>query len=135
MPRTKKSRLPEGSFFRDLGSNIRLTRNAAGKSQEEAADHLDVTFQQFQKYEKGANRIPIDKLVSLADFLDVPLSKFVGKTDSAANSAVLSLIEEYSGRECQSLLKSFTSIDDRHIRTAILHFVRSMAASNGRRSG
>jgi transcriptional regulator with XRE-family HTH domain len=135
MPRTKKSRLPEGSFYRDLGRNIRLTRNAAGKSQEEAAAHIDVSFQQFQKYEKGTNRIPIDRLVSLADFLGVPLSKFVGKTDSNANSAVESLIKEYSGRECQALLKSFTTINDRRIRSAILNFVRSMAASNGRGSG
>jgi transcriptional regulator with XRE-family HTH domain len=135
MPRISKSRLPETPFYRDLGRNIRLTRNAAGRSQEEAAEHIDVSFQQFQKYEKGANRIPVDKLVSLADFLDVPLSKFVGKTDSAANSAVQSLIEEYSGRECQSLLKSFTTINDRRIRSAILNFVRSMAALNGRGSG
>src|SRR5215469_6521114 len=113
MPRVRKSRLPEGPFYEVLGRNIRLTRNAAGQSQEEAAAHLGVTFQQIQKYEKGTNRIPIDKLVSLADFLDVPVSKFVGDTDAAANSAVQSLIEEYSGRECQTLLKLYTSIDDR----------------------
>src|SRR5690348_13323614 len=113
MPRVRKSRLPEGPFYEVLGRNIRLTRNAAGKSQEEVAAHLGVTFQQFQKYEKGSNRIPVDRLVSLADFLDVPLSKFVGDTDAAADSAVQSLIEEYSGRECQALLKCFTSVDDR----------------------
>ena len=135
MPRARKSRLPEGSFYEDLGRNIRLTRNAAGKSQEEAAAHIDVSFQQFQKYEKGSNRIPIDRLVSLADYLGVPLSKFVGDMDAVANSEVESLIKEYSGRECQSLLKSFTAIDDRRVRGAILNFVRTMAAANGRRSG
>ncbi len=131
MARLHKKRIPEGPFYPDLGRNIRLTRHAAGKSQEEAAAHLDVTFQQFQKYEKGTNRIPIDRLVSLADFLDVPLSKFVGKTDAIANSAVQSLMKEYSGRECQALLKAFTAIDDRRVRSAVLNFVRAMAAVNG----
>ncbi len=132
MPRVRKSRLPEGPFYKDLGHNIRLTRNAAGKSQEEAAAHLAVTFQQFQKYEKGTNRIPLDRLVSLAEFLGVPLSKFVGDMDVAGNSAVQSRIDEYSGRECQALLRCFTSIDDRRIRGAILSFVRAMAAAEGR---
>jgi transcriptional regulator with XRE-family HTH domain len=132
MPRPYKKHLPNTPFYRDLGRNIRLTRQAAGKSQEEAAGHLNVSFQQFQKYESGANRIPIDRLVSLADFLSVPLSKFVGDMDAIADSAVQSLIEEYSGRECQSLLKSFTAIGDRRVRGAILNFVRAMAAANGR---
>jgi transcriptional regulator with XRE-family HTH domain len=73
MTRKYKKRLPEGPFYRDLGRNVRTARSAAGKSQSEVAEFLDVTFQQVQKYENGKNRIPIDRLVSLAGFLEVPL--------------------------------------------------------------
>ena len=73
MPR-KSKRLPEGPFYRELGRNLRVARSAAGKSQSEVAEHLDVTFQQVQKYENGTNRIPVDRLVSLAAYLEVPLA-------------------------------------------------------------
>jgi transcriptional regulator with XRE-family HTH domain len=128
MPRTQKKRLPEGSFYRDLGRSIRNTRNAAGKSQTEAAEALDVTFQQFQKYENGSNRIPIDKLASLAVFLQVPLSQFVNDDASVSKSPFLALMNQYSSKECQALLKHFTAIEDDQMRVAILDIAKASAA-------
>ena len=122
-------RLPEGSFYRDLGRTIRLSRGAAGKTQSEIAEHLDLTFQQVQKYEAGTNRIPVDRLVSLSDFLDVPLSHFVasgGPPDG--ESAFLSLIEQFEGKEFRTFLESWTAIKDRRMRAAILDHVKRMAA-------
>lgn len=127
MPKTQKKRLPEGPFYRDLGRNIRFTRSAAGKSQEDAAEHLDISFQQLQKYENGTNRIPVDRLVSLASFLEVPVSQFVGESEPA-NSQTLSLIDKFESKECQNLLRYFLSIDDERVRAAVLNFVKSMAA-------
>lgn len=127
MPRTQKQRLPEGPFYRDLGRNIRLTRIAAGKSQEHAAEHLDVSFQQFQKYENGTNRIPVDKLLSLAAYLQVSLSQFVNDDGSPAKSPFHALMNQYSSKEYQSLLKHFSAIDDEYVREAVLAFVRAMA--------
>src|SRR5690242_1105587 len=123
MSQKYKKRLPEGPFYRDLGRNIRLTRSAAGKSQTDAAEFLDVSFQQVQKYEKGTNRIPVDRLVSLADFLDVPVSQFVGD-HGAAKSATQSLMDQYGSKECQSLLRYFLSIEDERMRDAVLNFVK-----------
>jgi transcriptional regulator with XRE-family HTH domain len=40
-----------------VGSRIRLRRKMLGMSQTELARQIGVTFQQVQKYEKGANRI------------------------------------------------------------------------------
>jgi len=40
-----------------------------------------VTFQQVQKYEKGSNRIPVDRLISLSKYLDVPLERFFTFTE------------------------------------------------------
>ena len=127
MAKIQKKRLPEGSFYRDLGRNIRLTRIAAGKSQEDAAEHLDVSFQQFQKYENGTNRIPVDKLILLAAFLQVSLSQFVNDDGSAPKSPFHALMNQYSSKEYQALLKYFSSIDDEYVRGAVLDFVKAMA--------
>ena len=40
-----------------IGHNVKLVRKNAGVSQEVLAQHLGISFQQVQKYEKGANRI------------------------------------------------------------------------------
>jgi transcriptional regulator with XRE-family HTH domain len=39
-----------------IGKIIRIHRTAKRMSQEDLGKHLGVTFQQIQKYEKGANR-------------------------------------------------------------------------------
>ncbi len=127
MPKTPKKRITEG-FYRDLGRNIRNTRNAAGKSQTEAAEAIDVTFQQFQKYENGSNRIPIDRLVSLAAFLQVPLSQFVDDDGSASKSAFQSMMNRYASKECQALLKHFTSIENEQMRGALIDIAKASAA-------
>ncbi|HYD43914.1 MAG TPA: helix-turn-helix transcriptional regulator, partial [Phenylobacterium sp.] len=39
-----------------VGARIRLRRKQLGISQSKLADAIGVTFQQVQKYERGANR-------------------------------------------------------------------------------
>src|ERR1035441_10135858 len=129
MPRSNRKHLPEGAFYKDLGRTIRLTRTAAGKSQIVTAGHLDVTFQQIQKYEAGTNRIPLDRLVNLSDFLDVPLSHFVAAGGpSNGDSAFFSLLEQFEGKEFRTLLESWTAIKDRQARAALLNLMKCMAA-------
>ena len=36
-------------------------------TQTELANYCGVTFQQIQKYEKGTNKVPIDKLIMIAE--------------------------------------------------------------------
>jgi transcriptional regulator with XRE-family HTH domain len=130
MARSRNKRLPEGPFYKDLGRAIRITRTAAGKSQIETAGHIDVTFQQLQKYEAGTNRIPIDRLVSLSGYLEVPLSHFVSSGDEAdGESAFLSLIAQFEGKELKTFLESWTAIEDRHARAALLNLIKCMAAA------
>lgn len=59
-----------------IASKVRLRRTLLGMSQTDLAKDLGLTFQQVQKYEKGANRISTAKLIRLAEVLDVPLSYF-----------------------------------------------------------
>ena len=124
MPRTSK-RLPEGPFYRDLGRNLRVARSAAGKSQSEVAEYLDVTFQQVQKYENGTNRIPVDRLVSLAAYLEVPLLQLIAPSDS--DSEFQSLAAQFSAKEFHTLMEAWGTIKDRPLRAALLNLVKRMA--------
>jgi transcriptional regulator with XRE-family HTH domain len=47
-----------------------------GVSQEKLADALGLTFQQVQKYERGANRVSASKLYEIATALQAPVSYF-----------------------------------------------------------
>jgi transcriptional regulator with XRE-family HTH domain len=54
-----------------VGSRMRMRRLAVGMSQQKLATALGVTFQQVQKYEKGANRMGSSRLQQVADVLGV----------------------------------------------------------------
>jgi len=59
-----------------VGARMRLRRTLLGLSQMALADSIGLTFQQVQKYERGANRIGASRLFDLARVLDVPVSFF-----------------------------------------------------------
>ena len=125
MARTHKKRLPEGPFYRDLGRNVRTARSAAGKSQTEVAEFLEVSFQQVQKYEKGTNRIPLDRLFSLAAYLEVPLQQFIDPSES--DSEFQSLASQFSDREFHTLIEAWGTLKDRPMRAALTNLVKRMA--------
>src|SRR5205809_7339702 len=49
-----------------VGSRVRLRRTLLGMSQEKLGEAIGLTFQQVQKYERGANRIGSSRLFGLA---------------------------------------------------------------------
>src|SRR5665213_3079013 len=59
-----------------VGARVRMRRKVLGVSQERLADALGLTFQQVQKYERGANRVSASKLSEIARFLQAPISYF-----------------------------------------------------------
>ena len=59
-----------------VGKRLRLRRTLLGMSQERLGELLGLTFQQVQKYERGANRIGSSRLFELGQILDVPISFF-----------------------------------------------------------
>ena len=59
-----------------VGSRIRLRRQLLGLSQEKLGESLGLTFQQVQKYERGANRVSASRLFDLSVVLGVPISFF-----------------------------------------------------------
>jgi transcriptional regulator with XRE-family HTH domain len=72
-----------------VGARIRLRRRMQGVSQEKLADALGLTFQQVQKYERGANRVSASKLYEIAAALRAPVSYFFdGLADPASDQGV-----------------------------------------------
>ena len=59
-----------------VGMRLRQRRTLLGMSQEKLAKAFGVSFQQVQKYERGANRISASRLHLLTKILDVPVSYF-----------------------------------------------------------
>src|SRR5690349_21644431 len=126
MPRIAKKNTDSNRFYRDLGSALRLARLAAGKTQTEVADEIGVSFQQLQKYENGANRIPIEQLVTIAEYFDVSLSTLLSLSEKEREIA--SLAENLQARSVHALLEGWAQIDDQLMRAAILNLVKRAAA-------
>jgi transcriptional regulator with XRE-family HTH domain len=59
-----------------IGMRIRIARKEAGMTQSALAEHLELSFQQLQKYEKGTNRVSAARLFKIAKLLDVPHEYF-----------------------------------------------------------
>ena len=61
----------------DIGSIIREMRKAAGMSQMRLADKIGVSYQQVQKYEKGASKLSVPRLMQIAEVFGVPVTAFL----------------------------------------------------------
>src|SRR5262245_44374023 len=59
-----------------VGSRMRMRRHMLAMSQAKLGDALGLTFQQVQKYEKGANRIGASRLEQISHILQVPVAFF-----------------------------------------------------------
>ena len=59
-----------------VGKRIRERRVTLGLSQTDIGEYLGLTFQQIQKYERGANRISASKLWALSHFFEVSVEWF-----------------------------------------------------------
>ncbi len=66
-----------------VGTRIRLRRTLLGLSQEKLGEAIGLTFQQVQKYERGANRVGSSRIYDLSRVLDVPISYFFDEMPGA----------------------------------------------------
>jgi transcriptional regulator with XRE-family HTH domain len=63
------------------GLNMRRLRRQRRISQEWLAEVVGLTFQQIQKYERGANRMSCSRLMAIAKALDVPPEQLLPPAD------------------------------------------------------
>ena len=88
-------------------------------SLKDLADHLGVSFQQVQKYERGANRVSASMLVRIAQKLDTTVGELVGETSTPVSDE--SLFEKLAVPGAVQLLEAFASVQQPSMRTAILN--------------
>lgn len=125
-----------------VGARIRLRRKVLKMSQEKLGEQLGVTFQQVQKYERGANRVGASRLWKISEVLDVPVSFFYdglsteygGQNDSPALMAAepdqSPLVYEFiNSSDGVSLAKAVLQIKNKAVRRQILELARSLAKS------
>jgi transcriptional regulator with XRE-family HTH domain len=113
-----------------VGARIRLLRKLKGLSQQALAEAAGVTFQQIQKYERGANRVSASMLARIARTMNVPVSEMFGEASptSSAVDEVAALLAEPGALE---LLKAYADLPRGASRSALVEFVRSLRSQPG----
>lgn len=120
-----------------VGSRVRLRRMLIGMSQEKLGELLGLTFQQVQKYEKGANRIGASRLYDISTILNVPVQYFFEELPQATNNGLNGhgmsepdrepfVMDFVSSTEGLQLIRSYTKVTDPRVRKRILELVKSL---------
>jgi len=119
-----------------VGSRVRLRRNMLGLSQEKLGEAIGLTFQQVQKYERGANRIGASRLHDLSRVLDVPVSFFFDDMDPVRAPAIGGFAEPAAEafdsdplrrRETVELVSAYYRIEDPALRRRLFELARALA--------
>ena len=95
-----------------VGSRVRLRRTLLGLSQEKLGEAVGLTFQQIQKYERGANRIGASRLYHLSRVLDVPVSFFFEGLDGQAPDTGEAQGDVLTDKEALELVRSYYAIPE-----------------------
>ena len=108
-----------------VGARIRLLRKVRGLSQQALADAAGVTFQQIQKYERGANRVSASMLSRIATTLQAPVSEMFGEVNPTAGAIdeVAALLAEPGALE---LLRAYSTLPRGATRATLVEFVRTL---------
>jgi transcriptional regulator with XRE-family HTH domain len=118
-----------------VGGRVRMRRMLVGMSQEKLGDSLGLTFQQVQKYEKGANRIGASRLYQIARVLGVPIEFFYDGVAAEGHAAAEGFAEAESGHfeidmlstsEGIQLNSAFFSIRDPKVRKRVLELIKAL---------
>jgi transcriptional regulator with XRE-family HTH domain len=132
-----------------VGARIRQRRVALGMSQEKLGGALNLTFQQIQKYERGANRVGASRLYDLCRVFDVTADYFFEGLPNfdaieaasllprgaappayafAEHQARLAPERDEMSTDSAELLRHFSRVTDPEVRLRILDLVKSLAA-------
>ena len=113
-----------------VGDRIRRRRTLLGYTQEQLAEALDISYQQIQKYETGANRVSAGRLYQIAQRLEAPVSYFFEGLgvdfDEAGEGA-----GSGSNRATIELVRNFNQIADGSVRNAVAGLVKALSSGDG----
>lgn len=111
-----------------LGESLRRIRIKRGVSQTEIAESVGVTFQQIQKYEIGANRLSVSRLIDLAKYLNVSAADFILSFEKAERKKLDTIEEAFKiSRPGRKLLDTFEGIKDSRLQKSLLLIAESFS--------
>ncbi|MBC8339873.1 MAG: helix-turn-helix domain-containing protein [Rhodospirillales bacterium] len=135
-----KRRLPPGvpnPVDIHVGSRLRQRRTLLGLSQEKLGDAVGLTFQQIQKYERGANRMGASRLFQFSQILDVPITYFYENLPSGLKTAEAQVTRGLSEqaqkpmetdpmarKETLNLVRAYYKIGDTKVRKRLFELVK-----------
>ena len=111
-----------------VGNRIRVQRLLSDMSQSALGEAIGVTFQQVQKYEKGANRVGASRLTQIAKALGVPIKTFFDdrEEDDAKGDTAFEFLAVPGALE---LVRAYARIDDGKLRRSLVALVQDMAGT------
>jgi transcriptional regulator with XRE-family HTH domain len=108
-----------------IGQLIREIRKSRHMTQMKLADLVGVSYQQIQKYEKGASSISVDRLKQISKALDVTIFTFFPAEKKGALKE--SKLAVKMSKEEQVILENFRNIKGKRARKAFFEFSRLIA--------
>ncbi len=124
-----------------VGARLRRRRTLSGMSQTTLGDAIGLTFQQVQKYERGANRISASRLFGLSWVLDVPIEYFfddmpaaVAASSPAQGGGKAKKPPSYEPdpmhkQETLELVRAYYKITDPEIRKRLRELAKALGAA------
>ena len=118
-----------------VGTRVRLRRTLLGMSQEKLAKSVSLTFQQIQKYERGANRVGASRLFQFAQVLDVPITFFYDEMPSDTRGMITGLADapqqkfeqdHLARRETLELVRAYYRINDASVRRRLFDLTKAL---------
>jgi len=113
-----------------VGARVRIRRRWLGVSQTQLANALGITFQQVQKYERGANRVSASMLVKIAAKLETTVAALVGEDGQAPVEAII--YAQLATPGATELLAAYAQISDGEARRALLTITEGLVPARKR---
>ncbi len=107
-----------------VGARVRVRRRLLNLSQSALAEALGISFQQVQKYERGANRVSASMLVKIGQRLGCSVASLVGEDTGAVHDALASQLVVSGAVE---ILDAYERIKSPAVRRRLLRLATSLA--------
>jgi transcriptional regulator with XRE-family HTH domain len=111
----------------EIGQRVRALRLQRGLSQTELGNLISVTFQQVQKYEKGANRISAGRLQRIAEVLGVPVAQLFTEPEQRHSNGSGQQVDLLGTEGALRLARAYARIKKPGVRLQLLRLTEAIA--------
>jgi transcriptional regulator with XRE-family HTH domain len=125
-PAPMRIKKPPDPLDQQIGRNIRFHRMRKGLSQIALGRHIGIAYQQVQKYETAANRVPGSRLVHVARVLDVGVDALLGEQAVASDDAKADRISR-SLEHRRRLRRAAAAISDERLLNLAIQLIEGIA--------